>query len=176
MASIRRIPAATAPSETILKCQISPVFFTWVPPQSSMDFPKRTERTVSPYFSPNKLIAPSAIASSFGVFRFSSKGNLPSILRFTKSSTSCNSSGVNFEKCEKSKRKYSAFTALPFCSTWLPKTSLKAWCNKWVAVWLLSVNVLWVWSTTALNDSLICSGKFLAKWMIKLFSFFVSRM
>ena len=29
------VPAATAPSETILKRPISPVVLTWVPPQSS---------------------------------------------------------------------------------------------------------------------------------------------
>jgi hypothetical protein len=71
-------------------------------------------------------MAPSAMASSLGILRFSIKGNLLSILAFTKFSTSRNSSTVNFEKCEKSNLKFFECTALPFCSTWVPNISRKA--------------------------------------------------
>ena len=45
---------------------ISALVETWVPAQSSRDHgpPMSTMRTVSPYFSPNSAIAPSAFASS----------------------------------------------------------------------------------------------------------------
>ena len=66
IASILRTPAATAPSLVILKIPNSPVEPTCVPPQSSIEnFGSIiTTRTLSPYFSPNKAIAPKAIASS----------------------------------------------------------------------------------------------------------------
>jgi hypothetical protein len=56
MASIRRIPAATAPSEIILKCQISAVVFYMDSPIILLS-PNSIIRTESP-FSPNKAIAP----------------------------------------------------------------------------------------------------------------------
>ncbi|KAG1226966.1 hypothetical protein G6F68_019659 [Rhizopus microsporus] len=64
MASIRRTPAATPPSETILNRPISPVRLTCVPPQSSREKPISNTRTVSPYFSPNSAMAPPLTASS----------------------------------------------------------------------------------------------------------------
>ncbi len=64
-ASIRRTFAALEPSETILKIPTSPVLATWVPPQSSRETSSTsTTRTQSPYFSPNRAIAPSRSASS----------------------------------------------------------------------------------------------------------------
>ena len=52
-------------SDNILNTPISPVLFTCVPPQSSVDIlPKLSTLTSSSYFSPNNAIAPSAIASS----------------------------------------------------------------------------------------------------------------
>ena len=61
---MRRTPAATPPSDTIVKKPMSPVARQWVPPQSSMLKPGiDTTRTRSPYFSPNSAIAPDAIAS-----------------------------------------------------------------------------------------------------------------
>src|SRR5450830_519155 len=63
-ASTRRIPAATPPSATILNKPISPVRDTCVPPHSSREVPMDSTRTSSPYFSPNKSIAPALTASS----------------------------------------------------------------------------------------------------------------
>src|SRR5450830_187507 len=63
-ASTRRIPAATPPSATILNKPISPVRDTCVPPHSSREVPMDSTRTSSPYFSPNKAIAPALTASS----------------------------------------------------------------------------------------------------------------
>ena len=74
LASIRRIPAATLASETILNIPIWPVLRAWIPPQNSHEGPKRTTRTLSPYFSPKRAIAPIFLASSIGVSRCSSSG------------------------------------------------------------------------------------------------------
>ena len=98
MASIRRIPDATAPSDLILKCQMSAVFLTWVPPQSSIEFPKRTVRTTSPYFSPKSAIAPSETACSIGTAGCTIRSSLPSIRAFTKFSICFNSSELTFAK------------------------------------------------------------------------------
>ena len=174
MASILRMPAATAPSDLILKCQISAVFFTWVPPQSSMDCPKRMVLTASPYFSPKRAIAPCSKAFSMGTLRCSSKGR-PLLMRaFTKLSIDVSSSVLSLAKWEKSKRRYLECTAEPFCSTWVPRISRSAWCNKCVAVWLHSVLLRCFASTTALNLPPVSLGKFFAKWTISLFSFLVS--
>ena len=63
-ASTRRTLAALEPSETIAKIPTSAVFATWVPPQSSRETSSTSiTRTQSPYFSPNRAIAPSASAS-----------------------------------------------------------------------------------------------------------------
>ena len=86
IASNLLIPAAIADSEIILKCQICDVLSTWVPPHNSIDFPNFTVLTVSPYFSPNRAIAPSERAFSIKVFRFSSNKRFSFILEFTNSS------------------------------------------------------------------------------------------
>ncbi len=55
----RRMPAAMPVSSTILKKPMSPVRFTCVPPQSSVEkSPMPITRTSSPYFSPKSAIAP----------------------------------------------------------------------------------------------------------------------
>ena len=64
---MRRTLAALEPSETMRKKPISAVERTCVPPHSSRDHdpsPTSTMRTTSPYFSPNRAIAPSERASS----------------------------------------------------------------------------------------------------------------
>ncbi len=70
---MRRTPAPTALSETMVMAPISPVRPAWVPPQSSTENalapspagrPMETTRTSSPYFSPNRARAPEAMASS----------------------------------------------------------------------------------------------------------------
>ncbi|MNT42021.1 hypothetical protein D3C72_1784190 [compost metagenome] len=42
-------------------------------------------------------------------------------------------------KCEKSKRRRSGATSEPFCCTWVPSTSRRAACSRWVAEWLRMV-------------------------------------
>ena len=61
---MRRTPWATPVSSVILKRAMSPVRATCVPPQNSFDSPIVTTRTVSPYFSPKKAIAPAFLASA----------------------------------------------------------------------------------------------------------------
>ncbi len=61
---MRRTPEATPRSDSMRKSPISPVLRTWQPPQSSRLKPgTSTVRTRSPYFSPNRAMAPAAIAS-----------------------------------------------------------------------------------------------------------------
>jgi hypothetical protein len=61
---MRRTFAALEPSEAIAKMPIAAVLETWVPPQSSRETPSTSiTRTQSPYFSPNRAIAPSRSAS-----------------------------------------------------------------------------------------------------------------
>ncbi|MNT55111.1 hypothetical protein D3C72_1923220 [compost metagenome] len=68
-ASMRRTPAATPPSLTILNRPMSPVRPTWVPPHSSRLVPMSSTRTVSPYFSPNSIMAPVFWADSRSITR-----------------------------------------------------------------------------------------------------------
>ena len=65
---MRRAPAPTELSLRITNGPISAVERTCVPPHSSTDQPPMsTTRTMSPYFSPKSIIAPSFRASSIGV-------------------------------------------------------------------------------------------------------------
>ena len=65
---MRRAPAPTELSVRITNGPISAVERTCVPPQSSTDQPPMsTTRTISPYFSPKSIIAPSVRASAIGV-------------------------------------------------------------------------------------------------------------
>ena len=65
---MRRAPEPTDFSLRIANGPISAVERTWVPPQSSIDQPPMsTTRTMSPYFSPKSIIAPSLRASPIGV-------------------------------------------------------------------------------------------------------------
>ena len=111
MASILRIPAATALSLTILQYPISPVAPTCVPPQNSLLYFSSaiTTRTVSPYFSPNNIIAPNCCASAIGITLVTT-GIFSRIFLLTINSICCNSASVIFEKCEKSKRNLSGPT------------------------------------------------------------------
>ena len=59
------MPEETALSCLILNLLILPVVETWVPPHNSLEnSPIVTTLTLSPYFSPNKAVAPSFLASS----------------------------------------------------------------------------------------------------------------
>ena len=82
-----------------------PVADVGVPPQSSTESPKRTTRTMSPYFSPNRAIAPIDLASSIVASRFSHRGLFARMRALTFFSTARSSSSVILAKCEKSKRK-----------------------------------------------------------------------
>ena len=63
-ASMRRTPAATPVSWVTANRPMSPVARQWVPPHSSMLTPgTETTRTESPYFSPNRAMAPASMAS-----------------------------------------------------------------------------------------------------------------
>jgi hypothetical protein len=56
---MRRTPAATLDSETIVKRPMSPVRPVCVPPQSSLlKSASEITRTRSPYFSSNRAMAP----------------------------------------------------------------------------------------------------------------------
>ncbi len=110
-----------------------PVFGTCVPPHSSTLDAYLTTRTLSPYFSPNRAIAPILRASSIGISRCSSSNVALRIRLLTRCSTLRNSSFVTFWKCEKSKRRMSGLTYEPFCSTCVPSMSRRASCRRWVA-------------------------------------------
>ena len=49
-----------------LMVPMSPAACTWVPPQSSMELPTSSTRTTSPYLSPKKAMAPSAVGFVLG--------------------------------------------------------------------------------------------------------------
>ena len=71
-----------------------------------------TTRTVSPYFSPNRAMAPVFLASSMSITLVST--GYPSRMdSFTRRFTSLSSSGVMAEKWVKSKRRKSGSTREP---------------------------------------------------------------
>src|SRR5450830_670412 len=137
-ASRRRMPAATPPSVMILKRPISPVRPTWTPPHSSLEEPMSSTRTSSPYFSPNSAMAPCLTASSNDMC-CALVSWFCRISRLTMASTWAICSAVTGALWLKSKRVLSASTSEPFCATWLPSTSRKALCIRWVAEWLRMV-------------------------------------
>ncbi len=111
-ASMRRTFEALEPSETILKTPISAVERTWVPPQSSRErvpSPTSTIRTTSPYFSPNRAIAPRFRASS-SVVESARTGSLATIHAFTSRSSSTRSPSPSLAVWVKSKRSLSGPT------------------------------------------------------------------
>jgi hypothetical protein len=116
-ASRRRTPEATAPSEMILMAPIWPVLATWVPPHSSVEKSGMLmTRTVSPYFSPKRAMAPEAKASSMGISRKSVSWALRTCsLALRSISTIC--SGSMGAKWLKSKRRRWSSTTLPACLT-----------------------------------------------------------
>ena len=149
IASIRRTLAALEPSAVTLKMPISAVLATCVPPQSSRETPSiSTTRTHSPYFSPNRAIAPSASASGRSISS-QRTGALALIHSLTRSSTSRSSSGLSDWPWVKSKRSLSGRTAEPAWRTWVPSRSRSAACRRCVAVWLRIVAWRVSRSTTA---------------------------
>ena len=70
--SIRLVPAAIAPSETIFTSLRSLSSLAWVPAQNSFEMQSlsltiETTLTSSPYFSPNNAVAPVSLASSIPI-------------------------------------------------------------------------------------------------------------
>ena len=81
-----------------------------------------TTRTMSPYFSPKSIIAPSFRASSIGVSKMRT-GRFANTRSLTRCSTSARSSADSAAGCVKSKRSLSGRTAEPACFTCSPSTS-----------------------------------------------------
>ena len=101
-ASMRRTPEATEDSLVMRNGPTLAVLSTWVPPQSSTDLPPMfTTRTTSPYFSPNRAIAPSFFASAMGI-SFVSTDMPSSTSSLTRRLILTSSSAVTAEKCVKS--------------------------------------------------------------------------
>ena len=117
---------------------MSPLRCTWVPPHSSLLLPMDSTRTVSPYFSPNSIIAPLCCASSSAITCAEATA-LIKISALTIASTRRIWASVTGALWAKSKRVRSALTNDPFCATWSPSTSRRALCIKWVALWLRTV-------------------------------------
>ena len=141
-ASILLTPAPVPDSLTILKRPISAVLFTCIPPHNSIENGAiLTTRTISPYFSPNKAIAPIDLASSILISWIRTSIALQ-ISSFTLRSTKLISSCVIGPKCEKSKRSLSGSTNEPAWLTWSPNTSFNAACNKCVALWFFWISRL----------------------------------
>ena len=148
-ASIRRTPAPTEPSERTTNGPISAVDLTCVPPQSSVEKPGiSTTRTMSPYFSPKSIIAPSRRASSIGVSK-TCTGRFWKTFSLTICSTRSRSSTVSACSCVKSKRSLSGRTAEPAWRTWSPSVSRSAWWRTCVAVWFAIVGKRTFQGTTA---------------------------
>ena len=92
-----------------------------------------TTRTVSPYFSPNRAMAPRSLASSMGIS--STLTLLPMrIWSLTMALTRASSSGVMALKWVKSKRRRSGSTREPAWCTWSPRTFFRAASSRWVAL------------------------------------------
>ena len=161
---MRRVPAATPLSETIMKAPASPVRSMCVPPHSSTDSgspfsaPETVStRTISPYFSPNRAIAPVAMASATGI-SLAATGRSAMMARFTSRSTAASSSGVRAAMCEKSKRRRCGSTSEPACFTWVPSARRRAACSRWVQVWLRAVDLRWSASTLRVASPPLCSS------------------
>ena len=178
-ASTLLTPAAIDDWLTTLNLPTSPVFFTCVPPQSSVEkyllpsSPINTTLTSSPYFSPNKAIAPCSIPSSGVISRVTT-----SVFEFTNlltfSSIFFISSSVIGFIWLKSNLNLSGATNDPFCITCVPKVLLRDSCNKCVAEWYalmfwrLSVFIF----NSTLSLSLIVPFETLPKWTNKFPIFF----
>ena len=105
-ASTRRLPEPTDCSETRDSEPSWEVEPTWVPPHSSRDHGPfiSTTRTSSPYFSPNRDMAPSFLASASGISRVTtSKSSRMAVLAICSISWIC--SAFRASPWEKSKRR-----------------------------------------------------------------------
>ena len=113
MASMRRTPEATEPSEVMTNIPTLAVLSRCVPPQNSIEkSPIFTTLTVSPYFSPKSDIALSFFASSKGITCVSISAPSRIISAITVLTWPI-SSAVSAEKWVKSKRRWSGSTREP---------------------------------------------------------------
>ena len=97
----------------IVKIPTSAALATWVPPQSSRETScTSTTRTHSPYFSPNRAMAPSLSASGRSMI-IQRTGRLAFTHSLTRSSMSASSAGESAWPWVKSKRSLSGRTAEP---------------------------------------------------------------
>ena len=147
-----------------------PVAPVWQPPQSSTLGPNFTTLTTSPYFSPKSAMAPMALASSMVASLFSSQAKLLRMRALTFLSTSLIWASLSFSKWEKSKRRYLSQTYEPFCSTWVPRTSLSTWSRRWVQLWLLAIFCLLAASTSRVKTEEGSEGSFSAMCTVSPFS------
>ncbi len=133
-ASTRRTPAATPDSDVIAISPMSPVARTWVPPHSSRLKPGTdTTRTVSPYFSPKRAMAPAAIASAVGLTSVVTGVFFSTSSLTIRSMRAIASAGIA-DGCTKSKRSRSGATSDPACLTCGPRTCRSAAWSRCVAV------------------------------------------
>ncbi len=103
--SMRRLVDPTDDSPTTLMSPICALEDTCVPAHSSRDHgpPMSTTRTVSPYFSPNRAMAPSCLASSIGMTRVTTRRSSRTA-PFAMSSISLRVSGLSAWFHAKSRR------------------------------------------------------------------------
>ena len=120
---MRRTPAATPVSLTILNSPISLVLRTCVPPHSSTESPGIvTTRTTSPYFSPNSAIAPARDRFLRTPSARARTGTPPRCRGSRAVSISLSCSGLSGPWCVKSKRRRSGATSDPAWCTCSPST------------------------------------------------------
>ena len=104
-ASTRRTPAPIDDSPRSFTTPSWPERSTWVPPHSSRaQSPTLTTRTTSPYFSPNKAIAPISLAWACDILS-ATTSRLSKSKVFTRDSTSSNTDAETAPVAGKSKRK-----------------------------------------------------------------------
>ena len=134
---MRRTPAATPPSLTILNRPMSPVRATCVPPHSSVEnrrcAARARRRRTSRRTAPSRRRRP---PSSYVISRVSAACVVRGSRRSPAARSARSSSGVIGWKCEKSKRRRSGATSEPFCCTCAPSTLRSAACSRCVAEWL----------------------------------------
>ena len=133
---MRRTPWPMLLSDTMMAAPTSPVWCTWVPPQSSRDQPpKSTTRTFSVYFSSSSAIAPLARASGSDMTSTRALQVGADVLVDARLDVVQLLAGERARLNEKSKVAWSGPTKEPRCTTPLPSTSRSAWLRKCVALW-----------------------------------------
>ena len=133
----RRRRSRTAP--TIRNEPMSPVACACVPPHSSVDGPKLTTRTRSPYFSSKIAIAPEAQRVLVRLLVDARRAGCAGSARSRGPRPRAPARRRAPESCVKSKRSRSGPTSDPACVTCGPSTSRSAQCRRCVPEWLRTV-------------------------------------